>query len=126
MVLYKNCRVLVTGGAGFIGSHLTEKLVDLGAYVTVLDDFSTGSINNLASVIDTITLIGGTITDYETCLRATKNIQVIFHCAAQTSVPESMQNPLRCYQTNVHGTYTMLEAARHNGVSRFVFYVKFL
>jgi nucleoside-diphosphate-sugar epimerase len=118
---YKNCNVLVTGGAGFIGSHLTEKLVELGAHVTVLDDFSTGSLANLNSVVNAINLIGGTITDYETCVRATKNVKIIFHCAAQTSVPGSMENPRICYQTNIQGTSTILEAARHNNVERFIF-----
>lgn len=117
---YKSYRVLVTGGAGFIGSHLTEQLVKCGAEVTVLDDFSTGSLANLASVINAITLIGGTITDYATCVRASKDIQLIFHCAAQTSVPGSMVDPKTCYQTNVQGTYNLLEAARQNKVQRFI------
>lgn len=118
---YKNCKILITGGAGFIGSHLAEKLIEHGAEVTILDNFSTGSLANLAMVIDSLTILEGTITDYKMCLRATEGKQIIFHCAAQTSVPESMENPLFCYKTNVEGMYTLLEAARINKVQRFVF-----
>jgi len=118
---YKDCKVLVTGGAGFIGSHLVEALVESGAVVTILDDFSTGSFANLASVVDKITLVGGSITDKQTCNRAMKGQQIVFHCAAQTSVPQSMEDPLFCYATNVQGTYTLLQAAFENRVQRFVF-----
>lgn len=118
---YKNCKVLVTGGAGFIGSHIIEKLIEHGAIITVLDNFSTGSISNLTSVVDSIKVIGGSITDYLTCLRATEGQQIVFHCAAQTSVPESMENPRGCYQTNVEGTYNVLEAARINKIQRVIF-----
>lgn len=118
---YAQCKAVVTGGAGFIGSHLTEKLVALGARVTVLDDFSTGSLANLRSVVNDITLIGGTITDYEICVKATQGARFIFHCAAQTSVPGSMENPLHCYATNVQGTYNLLQAAKSNKVQRVIF-----
>lgn len=118
---YEGYKVLVTGGAGFIGSHITEKLVAAGASVTVLDNFSTGSINNIRSVLDDITLIGGSITDYSVCLKATADQHIIIHCAAQTSVPESMENPAHCYETNVRGTFNILEAARSHNVKRVVF-----
>lgn len=118
---YKNCKVVVTGGAGFIGSHLVEALVSAGAVVTVLDDFSTGSLANLASVVDKISLIGGSITDMQTCNRALQNQQIVFHCAAQTSVPESMENPLHCNSINIQGTYTLLQVSLAHKIKRFIF-----
>lgn len=118
---YSNKKVLVTGGAGFIGSHLVERLVKLGAHVTVLDDFSKGSISNLSSVVNEITLVGGTIVNFELCLKAAKGNEIIFHCAAQTSVPESMENPLYCHDTNIQGTYNLLQAAYAQKIARFVF-----
>lgn len=117
---YQGVRVLVTGGAGFIGSHLVEALVALGAHVRVLDNFSSGFKENLASVIDAITIIEGSITDFETCLIATKNIDIIFHCAALVSVPVSVKDPQACHHINIMGTAHLLEAARRNNVTRFV------
>ncbi len=118
---YTKKPILVTGGAGFIGSHLTEKLVDLGAQVTVLDDLSTGSLNNLERVKKSITFIHGSIHDPNTCLSATKNQQIIFHVAARISVAQSMQNPDDCYKTNVIGTLNILQAAQKNMVHNVVF-----
>ena len=118
---YAQCNILVTGGAGFIGSHLVESLVSQGAYVTVLDNFKTGKKENLNTVLSSIALIEGDITDYETCRKATAHQQLIFHCAAETSVPESMHNPLVCYDTNLTGTAIVLEAARQNKVQRLIF-----
>lgn len=118
---YRNCSVLVTGGAGFIGSHLVEQLVKSGANVTVLDDLSTGTLDNLAAVHHSIQFIKGSVTDFSTCLAACENKEIIFHLAAYISAPESMLNPYQCNQTNVFGTNNMLEAARLQNVPRFVF-----
>lgn len=118
---YKDKQVLVTGGAGFIGSHIVEKLVELSAKVRILDNLSTGNLENLKSVIDKIEFIKGSITDYNTCLSATENIDTIFHLAAYTSVPGSMQEPLKCYSINIQGTVNILEAARKNNIKSFVF-----
>jgi UDP-glucose 4-epimerase len=118
---YKNISVLITGGCGFIGSHLVERLVVLGAHVSVLDDLSSGNKINIAAVEDKITFIHGSITDFDTCLYATKNKEIIFHLAAFVSVPQSMQDPVLCHETNVTGTYNILEAARINNVRRVVF-----
>jgi UDP-glucose 4-epimerase len=118
---YNRCNVLVTGGAGFIGSHLVEALIHLGAYVTVLDNFKTGRRENITGIKESIALIEGDITDFQTCKEATSHQELIFHCAAETSVPESMQTPFLTHQVNVNGTANLLEAARINGVKRFIF-----
>lgn len=118
---YKNVPVLVTGGCGFIGSHLVEKLVELGADVTILDDLSSGSKENIATVANQVTFLEGSITDLNTCLAATKNKEIIFHLAAFVSVPESIEKPHACHKINTTGTHNMLEAARINQVKRFVF-----
>ncbi len=118
---YKNKQVLVTGGAGFIGSHIVEKLVELGAKVRVIDNLSTGKLENLKQVINKIEFINKTITDFDTCKKVTENIDTIFHLAAYTSVPGSQAEPLNCYNINIQGTVNILEAARINKVKNFVF-----
>ncbi len=118
---YKNKRALVTGGAGFIGSYVVEQLVALGAQVTVLDNLSTGTKENIDHILHNITLLEGDITDLKTCLLAATNKDIIFHLAADVSVPASLENPYHCYQTNVTGTLNVLEAARKSHVQRVVF-----
>ncbi len=118
---YKNSHVLITGGAGFIGSHLTEALVDAGAHVTVIDNLSTGTLENLERVKNKINFIKGDITDKELCLKISTNISHIFHLAACVSVPLSMKDPNFCHNSNIQGLFNMLEAARINGVFRFIF-----
>jgi len=118
---YKDTPVLVTGGAGFIGSHIVHKLVELGAQVTVLDDLSSGNIENLKDITHKINFLCDSIVDMNACLKATKNQKVIFHLAAFISVPESIEDPKRCHEINVDGTFNILEAARINNVKRFVF-----
>ena len=120
---YKDKNVLVTGGAGFIGSHLVAKLVRLGAQVTVLDDLSsTGNWHqNLGAVFKEISCIQGSITSLDTCMKACFDQDIIFHLAAFVSVPLSMENPSLCHEINIKGTYNLLEAARQCHVPRFVF-----
>ncbi|MFC1842756.1 NAD-dependent epimerase/dehydratase family protein [Candidatus Dependentiae bacterium] len=118
---YKDLPVLVTGGAGFIGSHIVEKLVTLGAKVTIIDDLSSGNIQNLKNLKGKIKFICKSIVNMDACLKATKNQAVIFHLAAFISVPESMENPTLCHQVNVDGTFNILQAARINGVKKLVF-----
>ena len=117
---YKDMPVLVTGGCGFIGSHIAEKLVQCGARVTILDDLSTGNLENSAAIKEKVTLIEGSITDPKMCLLATEGQKIIFHLAARTSVPESLQDPIGYHETNVNGTLNLLQAARTNNVERFV------
>ncbi|GAB4455461.1 MAG: SDR family oxidoreductase [Anaerolineae bacterium] len=112
---------LVTGGAGFIGSHLVEALVEAGAVVRVLDDFSTGNRANLAAVRDRITLIEGDITDLETVRKAVDGVDFVLHQAALPSVPRSVADPLASNASNVNGTLNVLVAARDAGVRRVVY-----
>lgn len=120
---------LVTGAAGFIGSHLTERLLGLGQTVTGLDNFATGKESNLEAVKSLVgpaawgrfTFIRGDIRDLETCRRAAQNADVVLHQAALGSVPRSMQDPLTSHAVNVDGFLHMLMAAREQGAKRFVY-----
>lgn len=112
---------LVTGGAGFIGSHLVEHLVAEGHRVRVLDDFSTGRRENLAPWLHDIELIEGSITDLPLCITAAKGVDVVLHQAALASVPRSVKNPIASHEANVTGTLNILVAARDAGVRRVVY-----
>ncbi len=120
-------KALVTGGAGFIGSHITQRLLNEGHSVVVLDDFSSGKEENLKFVEDmevpseAYSLIRGTICDYNTCLKACEGVNVILHQAALRSVPKSMDNPYAFNEVNINGILNMLNAAKECGVKRFVF-----
>ena len=121
MSFYKNKKVVVTGGAGFIGSHIVEKLVACDAQVTVIDNLRTGNLENLNTVISDITIINGDIRDKELCTKALIGADAVFHLAAQVSVPESVEDPETCFSINVNGTFNLLEAARINKAKRFIF-----
>ena len=112
---------LVTGGAGFIGSHLVRAILARGKRVRVLDDFSTGFRANLEEVLGDIELIDGDVRDEDTCRRACADASVVLHEAAIPSVPRSMEDPKGCFDANVVGTHNMLMAAHDGGVRRFVF-----
>lgn len=114
-------RVLVTGGAGFIGSHLVERLVDEGANVVVLDNFSTGRRENLQTVKDRIRIVDGDIRDLDAVADAMAGVEFVFHEAALASVPESIEQPKLYFEVNVTGTLNVLEVARSSGVKRVVF-----
>jgi nucleoside-diphosphate-sugar epimerase len=118
---FTNRRVLVTGGAGFIGSHITEALVNLGARVVVIDDLSGGSWDNLAGFGDNVTKITGSILDEKAIGDAVKGCDYIFHEAALASVPQSVAEPERFYQVNAMGTLSLMQAARRAGVQRVVY-----
>ncbi|MBW2056918.1 MAG: SDR family oxidoreductase [Deltaproteobacteria bacterium] len=111
---------LVTGGAGFIGSHLVEELVGRKEEVRVLDDFSTGKRENIEEWLDRIELIEGSVEDVETCRKAVRGVQFVLHQAALCSVPRSVENPLATNRSNVTGTLNMLWASKEAGVERFV------
>ncbi len=112
-------RFLVTGGGGFIGSHIAEALLARGEKVRVLDDFSTGRRQNLRRL--DVELIEGSVTDELALARAMKGVEVVFHEAALPSVPRSIERPLDSDSVNVHGTLMVLEAARAAGVRRLMF-----
>lgn len=118
---YLNKRVLITGGAGFIGSHLAEKLIELQAKVTILDNLSTGKLNNLDSIKNQINFIQGDIRSAKICDLATKNQDLILHQAAFVSAAESCEKPYECYEINVHGTLNVLDAACKNKVEKLLF-----
>ena len=114
-------RYLVTGGAGFIGSHLVEHLTARGEEVVVIDNFSTGRRENIASFLDRIELIEATILDPEACARAVRGVDFVLHQAAVPSVPRSVADPFGSHQANATGTLNMLIAARDAKVKRFVY-----
>lgn len=114
-------KVLVTGGAGFIGSHLSEGLLQAGNQVVVLDDLSTGRESNLAAIRSNITLIQGSITDPQAVAQAVAGCEVVFHLAALPSVQRSVEAPLLSHAACATGTLNVLEAARHARVRRVVY-----
>jgi len=115
--------ILVTGGAGFIGSNLCEELLRQGNRVTCLDNFSTGKHDNIASFLENpkFTLIEGDIRNYEDCQRAVKGVDLVFHEAALGSVPRSINDPIISTDVNIGGFVKMLFAAKEEGVKRFIY-----
>lgn len=114
-----NC--LVTGGAGFIGSHIVRALVNRGDRVRVIDDFSSGKRDNLTEVMSDIELVEGDIRDVNVTMNAAQGVEAVFHLAAVPSVPRSIKEPRLTHQVNVDGAFNVLLAARDAGVSRFIF-----
>lgn len=119
----KDKKILVTGGAGFIGSNLCEYLLASQAYVVCLDDFSTGHLHNIKEFLknNRFKLIEGDIRDIETCQSACMGQDFILHQAALGSVPRSLKDPISSNEVNVSGFLNMLVAARDNKVKRFIF-----
>jgi len=117
---FSGCRCLVTGGAGFIGSHITEALVALGGSVIVLDDLSGGSAQNLAH-LSAVELVQGSILDRNALARCLRGAKYVFHEAALGSVPRSVEQPALYNDVNTSGTLAVLEAAREAGVGRVIF-----
>ena len=121
MLTSPSARYLVTGGAGFIGSNIVEVLVEEGASVRVLDNFSTGRRENLAEFLGAIELIEGSITNPATCASVCEGIDLVLHQAALPSVPRSVADPAASHEACATGTLNMLVAARDAGVKRFVY-----
>jgi UDP-glucose 4-epimerase len=113
-------RALVTGGAGFIGSHIVGELLRRGVSVRVLDNFSSGKRENLAALRGDLEILEQDLRDEAAVKAATWDVELIFHLAAFISVPQSMLDPQECFETNVAGTLRLLEAARQAGVRKVV------
>ena len=114
-------RIVVTGGAGFIGSHLVRALLARGDEVVVIDNFETGQRANLAEVADRIRLVEGSIADAAAVADALEGVDAVLHEAALPSVPKSLERPVDTHRANVVGTLTLLEGCRRMGVQRFVY-----
>tara|TARA_B100000073_G_scaffold133129_2_gene109101 strand:- start:7650 stop:8612 length:963 start_codon:yes stop_codon:yes gene_type:complete len=124
--MFESKNVLVTGGAGFIGSHISERLLKEGAHVRVLDNLSTGFYTkNIEPLIhrfgNKIEFVHGDITDLDTCRKTTKDIHIVCHQAAIGSVPRSVADPVTSHKNNVDGFFNMLVASKDNGIKRFVY-----
>lgn len=113
-------KALVTGGAGFIGSHIVDRLLSDGHEVVVLDDFSTGHRSNLPEK-GALTIVEGTISNVSTVNQCMQDVDWVFHKAAVASVPKTVNDPVGSSAINYQGTLHLLEAARNNNVKRFVF-----
>lgn len=112
---------LVTGGAGFIGSHLTRALLERGDCVRVIDNFSSGRRQNLAGLSDRLEVVDADIRDEDACRAACRGVDYVYHLAALGSVPRSIEDPLTTDAVNVHGTLNVLVASREASVRRVVF-----
>ena len=119
----KGRKVLVTGGAGFIGSNLVESMLDSGNSVVCLDNFSTGKLENIRGFMNNpaFTLIEGDIRNYSDCEKAVRGIDYVFHQAALGSVPRSIKDPVSSTDVNIGGFVKMLFAAKEAGVKRFIY-----
>jgi UDP-N-acetylglucosamine 4-epimerase len=121
--MIQNKKILVTGGAGFIGSNLCEYLLDNNNQVTCLDNFITGKKENIEPFLSNpdFSFIEGDIRKPEDCQKAVQNVEIILHQAALGSVPRSIENPVRSNEINIMGTLNMLNAAKEAGIKRFVY-----
>lgn len=113
-------RTLVTGGAGFIGSHIVEELLQRGDTVRVLDNFSSGTRQNLETLQGDLEILEGDLRNVETVKAAVRGMDLVFHLAAFISVPQSMSDPETCFSVNVGGTAGLLEAARRAGIRKVI------
>ena len=116
-------KILVTGGAGFIGSHVVDMLVKKGCTVRVLDDLSSGAFRNIEDhmVNDRVNFIHGSILDQDVVTKALRGVNQVVHLAAIVNVPFSIVHPELTYEVNVHGTKVLLDQCVKKGVERFVF-----
>lgn len=114
-------KYLVTGGAGFIGSHIAAELVKKGHQVRIFDNFSTGKRENISSFLDDIELVEDDLREYKACRKAVEDVDFVLHQAALTSVPHSIEDPLLTNEINITGTLNLLLASRDAKVQRLVF-----
>ncbi|MEM3541151.1 MAG: SDR family oxidoreductase [Candidatus Bilamarchaeaceae archaeon] len=113
-------KILITGGAGFIGSHLAEALLKRGHAVRILDNFSTGKEENIKDIENSIEIIRGSITEKEVLENAIENVDYVLHHAAQISVVDSIKNPKKTWEINIKGTKLLLNAAVKNKVKKVI------
>jgi UDP-glucose 4-epimerase len=114
-------RSIVTGGGGFIGSHLCERLLKLGHKLIVIDNFSVGKKKNLESIKNKVSVIDADIRNYKKIINYFKNIDNVFHLAALADIVPSIEKPNDYYSTNVSGTFNVLQASIENKIKRFVY-----
>lgn len=114
-------KVLVTGGAGFIGSNLADELIRLGARVTIIDDLTTGFRENLEEINGSFDFIEGDINDEPLVKKAIEGAEFVYHQAALPSVPRSVENPIETHRVCVNGTFNLLVKAKESGVRRFIY-----
>ncbi len=114
-------RALVTGGAGFIGSHVAQRLVARGHVVRVVDNLSTGFRENVGAIGPGVEFLEGDLRERATCDAAVRDVEVVFHVAALPSVPRSLRDPIASHESNVTSTLNVVEAARQAGVRRVVY-----
>ena len=114
-------RYLITGGAGFIGSHIAETLLKRGEVVGIFDNFVTGKQDNLAHLRGHLELMHGDLRDVQAVKSAMKGVEVVFHQGALASVPRSIKDPVSSLEVNINGTQNILLAARDSGVRRVVY-----
>lgn len=118
---WTGCKALVTGGAGFVPSHIVDALVERGAEVTVLDNMQAGREENLAAVRDSIRFLKGDVRNPDTVRKVIAGQEFVFHLAANASVPLSVRDPRYDFETNALGTFNVLDAAREAQVRRVVY-----
>jgi UDP-glucose 4-epimerase len=121
IMLNRFSRAAVTGGAGFVGSHIVDGLIDEGYDVTIIDDFSSGNLSNLERSMNKVTIVKGDICDRDLVRKALKDIEVVFHEAAIVSVQRSLLEPEVTRHVNIEGTRNVLESCVDCGVRRFIF-----
>ena len=116
-------KVVVTGGAGFIGSHLAERLVEQGYQIIILDNLSTGKMENIKELLNNanVEFIQGSVNDIWLLSQLFSDVSYVFHLAAIPSVPRSVENPQASHEVNVNGTLNVLLAARENGVKKVIY-----
>ncbi|MCQ5337750.1 MAG: SDR family NAD(P)-dependent oxidoreductase, partial [Candidatus Methanomethylicia archaeon] len=116
-------KILVTGGAGFIGSHISESLASKGYEVIIYDNFSTGCKENIANIksLNNVHIVNGDVLDYDLLLKCMKNVDIVSHQAAQLEIGSAINNPLLDAKTNIEGTLNVLEAARRVGVKKIIY-----
>ena len=116
MVNFADKKVLVTGGAGFVGSHMVDKLLSLGSDVVVYDNLSTGQKEFIKDSINKIKFIEGDLLDFELLCKSMKSVDFVFHMAANADVKDNLKDPIKCLNQNTIATSNVLEAMRKNNV----------